>query len=143
LGLVTHDADIDQWKAMIHRIKSAKEEFKVAVVGKYIELQDAYKSIYESLQHGAAHHGIKLKIIRIDSEVSHASELEKALHEVDGILIPGGFGARGIEGKVHAANYARLNNKPFFGICLGMQVAMIAFAREVCGLPEANSTEFN
>ncbi len=143
LGMVTHDADIDSWKAMCKRIKSAKETLTVGVVGKYIELQDAYKSIYEALQHGAGHHGVRLNIKRIDSEVESLHSLEQALKDVDGILIPGGFGARGIEGKVFAANFARLTGKPFFGICLGMQVALIAFAREVCGLPEANSREFN
>jgi CTP synthase len=112
-------------------------------VGKYVELRDAYKSIYEALQHAAGHHGIKVNVERIDSEVASGAELDIPLSKVDGILIPGGFGARGVEGKIYAANYARKHRIPFLGICLGMQVALIAFAREVCGLPEANSTEFN
>jgi len=142
LNIVTYDAQMDEWKAMIDRIKSAKETVTVGVVGKYIELQDAYKSIYEALNHAAAHHAVNLNIIRIDSEAPEA-ELTQYLSQVDGILIPGGFGARGIEGKIFAADYARKNDKPYFGICLGMQVALIGFARDVCGLPEANSTEFN
>lgn len=143
LGLVTHDARMDDWNDMVDRIRNARDVVKIGVVGKYVNLQDAYKSIYEALGHGAAHHGVKLDIERIDSETANLRELEEKLDAVDGILIPGGFGARGIEGKVHAANYARLRKKPFFGICLGMQVAMVAFARHVCGLENANSTEFN
>ncbi|MCB2154610.1 CTP synthase [bacterium] len=143
LGLVTHDAKISRWREMVERMQTAKDEVTVAVVGKYIELQDAYKSIYEALAHGATHQGVNLNIKRVDSEMLEAGSLEKELAEADGILIPGGFGARGIEGKIQAANFARLNNIPFFGICLGMQVALIAFAREVCGLEGANSSEFN
>ncbi len=143
LGLVTHDAEVNEWRRLVDRIKGAKETFRVGVVGKYIELQDAYKSIYEALSHGAAHHGVKLEIERIDSEVTNPASLAAPLSGVDGILIPGGFGSRGIEGKVFAANFARENGIPFFGICLGMQVALVAFARDVCGLPEANSKEFN
>ncbi len=143
LGMITHDAEVAEWKRLVDRIKGAKETIRVGVVGKYIELQDAYKSIYEALDHGAAHHGVRLETERIDSEVTNPASLADALSKVDGILIPGGFGSRGIEGKVFAANFAREKGIPFFGICLGMQVALIAFAREVCGLPEANSKEFN
>ncbi len=142
LGLVTHDAKLNDWRRMVERAKSATEEITVGVVGKYIDLQDAYKSIYESLHHAAAHHGVKVTIERIDSEVDFA-ELDEALGRVDGILIPGGFGTRGIEGKIHSATFARINNLPYFGICLGMQVALIAFVRTVCGLDSANSREFN
>ncbi|MDK2970809.1 MAG: synthase [Candidatus Sumerlaeota bacterium] len=143
LGLVTHDAEIDDWKCMVDRIKSAKREVTVGLVGKYVELRDSYKSIYESLAHGAGHHNVKIKIKRIDSEHLEPANIEQSLAGIDGILIPGGFGSRGIEGKILAANFARQRKLPYFGICLGMQVAMIAFAREVCGLPDANSTEFN
>jgi len=143
LRLITHDANVARWARMVERIKTAEEECSVGVVGKYIDLQDAYKSIYEALQHGAAHHGVRLRIVRIDSEDESEGTLDEQLAGVDGILIPGGFGARGIEGKIRAADYARIHGMPFFGICLGMQVAMIAFARSVCGMEGANSTEFD
>ncbi|MEQ8820664.1 MAG: CTP synthase [Sumerlaeia bacterium] len=144
LGIITHDAKVDDWRALVDRIKSASEEVTIGVVGKYVDLQDSYKSIYEALAHGAAHHGVKLKITRVDSDgLGAGQELFDELDKVDAILIPGGFGARGIEGKVAAADYARRTGKPFFGICLGMQVALIAFARHVCGLEGANSTEFD
>ncbi|MBX3728874.1 MAG: CTP synthase [Candidatus Sumerlaeia bacterium] len=143
LGLVTHDAEMDDWKRMLDRIKSARREVTVGLVGKYVELADSYKSIYEALNHGAAHHSVRIKIRRIDSEHLEPANIAQALSGVDGILIPGGFGSRGIEGKILAANFARERKLPYFGICLGMQVALIAFAREVCGLPDANSTEFN
>ncbi|MGF1573300.1 MAG: CTP synthase [Sumerlaeia bacterium] len=142
LGMVTRDANMEGWKTLVDRIKSAKETVRVAVVGKYIELQDAYKSIYESLEHAAAFHGVKLIINKVDSEDLSEVNLEKQLTNCDGLLIPGGFGERGVEGKIMAASMARKENLPYFGICLGMQVALIAFARDVCGLPEANSKEF-
>ena len=141
LGLITHDADMGRWKKLVKTILSATEKVAVGVVGKYIDLQDAYKSIYEALDHAAAHHAIKLEITRIDSELEGAA-LEAELRKVDGILIPGGFGSRGIEGKVHAADFARRTGTPYFGICLGMQVAIIGFARDACHLAGANSREF-
>jgi len=143
LGLVTHDAAVSPWKRLVEKMQRASDEITICVVGKYIELQDAYKSIYEALIHAAAHHGIKLKVERVDSEGLNLSQLDKVLADADGILIPGGFGERGIEGKIHAASYAREKKIPYFGICLGMQVALIAFARDICNLPEAHTKEID
>ncbi len=143
LGLKTGPADVSAWERLNDRIRSAHDTVRIAVVGKYMDLRDAYRSIYESLAHGAAHHGVRIDMVRVDSEsLEHEDDLAQ-LKGVDGILIPGGFGPRGIEGKILAANYARENDIPFFGVCLGMQVALIAFARHVCGLEKANSTEFD
>lgn len=141
LQLEATESKIDDWQDLVERINAARDKVRIGVIGKYIHLKDAYISIYESLNAAAYHHGVELEIVRIDSE-----ELEKngtgPLENVDGILIPGGFGARGVEGKIKAADFARTNGVPYFGICLGMQVAMIAFARSVCGLADANSSEF-
>ena len=121
---------------------SPKKRVKIAVVGKYIDLQDAYKSIYESLTHAAASQdcGIDLKLI--DAETLEDG-VDGELKDVAGILIPGGFGDRGVEGKIKAARFARENKLPYLGLCLGMQVATIEFARNVCGITNANSTEFD
>jgi CTP synthase len=115
----------------------------IAVAGKYIELQDAYKSIYESLIHAGAHHDTKVQVVRVEAEAIEDRGAAEVIGHVDGILVPGGFGDRGIEGKIRAARYAREKKIPYFGICLGMQIATIEFARNVCGLSEANSTEFD
>jgi len=141
LGLDAASPDMTEWENLIAKIKGATQVVKLGVCGKYIDLLDAYKSIYESLNAAAAHHGVRPEIVRIDSEQTN-EELAKEISTVDGILIPGGFGPRGVEGKIFAANYARENKIPYFGVCLGMQVAMIAFARHVCGIADANSTEF-
>jgi CTP synthase len=130
-----------RWEEMLRKIDEANEPVKVAVVGKYIELQDAYKSIYESLNHAAVELGIKLKIIKVSSE--DEATVKSLGSKVHGMLIPGGFGSRGIEGKVLAAKICREKEIPFFGICMGMQVAAIEFARNVCGLKDANSLELN
>jgi CTP synthase len=116
---------------------------RIAVVGKYISLQDAYKSIYESFTHAGAANDCRVEIVRVDAEALEKSNCAEMIGAVDGILVPGGFGERGVEGKIMAVQYARENNIPFFGICLGMQVAVIEFARNVLGLKDANSTEFN
>jgi CTP synthase len=134
--------DLKSWEGLVHRMQTAQRPVRIGVAGKYIDLKDAYISIYEALYHAATHCDAKLEIVKIDSEET-PEELSASLAQVDGILIPGGFGSRGIEGKIFAANYSRINKIPFFGICLGMQVALIAFARHVCDLPGANSTEFN
>jgi CTP synthase len=126
----------------VQRVIHPKNKVTIAVAGKYIELQDAYKSIYESLIHAGAHHDTKVHIIRVEAEAIEERGAKEVIGEVDGILVPGGFGDRGIEGKILAAKYARENNIPYFGICLGMQIATIEFARNVCGLTGANSTEF-
>jgi CTP synthase len=116
---------------------------KIAVVGKYIELQDAYKSIYESLTHAAAANDCGIDLIRVDAETLQDWNPGTVLRDVAGVLVPGGFGERGVEGKINATRFARENNVPFLGLCLGMQVATIEFARNVCGLADANSAEFD
>jgi CTP synthase len=120
-----------------------KNKVKIAFVGKYIGLQDAYKSVYESLAHGGIANDCRVEVVKVDSEDIEREGPEKFLSEVNGVLVPGGFGYRGIEGKIRAINYARKNNIPFLGLCLGMQCAVIEFARSVCALKKANSTEFN
>ena len=116
---------------------------KIAIVGKYVQLQDAYLSVVEALNHSAIHHGTKLEIIWVDAETVSKEESERKLQEADGVLIPGGFGIRGIEGKIAAARFARENDVPYLGVCLGMQVAVVEFARHVVGLDGANSSEFD
>jgi CTP synthase len=142
LHLKTRQPDLTDWRKFVERVVSPKKRVKIAVVGKYIDLQDAYKSIYESLTHAAASQdcGIDLKLV--DAE-SLEDGLEGQLKDIAGILIPGGFGERGVEGKTRAARYAREHKIPYLGLCLGMQVATIEFARNVCGIEKANSTEFD
>ncbi len=138
------ESNLEDWQNLvIERQKASVAEVQIAVVGKYISLQDAYKSIYESLVHGAIANNVKLIIKKVDSEDIEKFGAEKYLKNAKGILIPGGFGNRGIEGKIKAVKFARENNVPYFGICLGMQIAVIEFSRNVCGLHNANSTEFN
>jgi CTP synthase len=134
--------NLTNWRKFVERVVSPKNQVKIAVVGKYIELQDAYKSIYESLTHAAASQdcGIDLKLIDAESLMDGVNG---HLEDVAGVLIPGGFGERGVEGKISAARFARENKVPYLGLCLGMQVATIEFARNVCGLEKANSTEFD
>lgn len=142
LHIETPPPDLTNWRKFVDRIINPKKQVKIAVVGKYIDLQDAYKSIYESLTHAAASQdcGIDLKLI--DAETLQDG-IDGELKDVAGVLIPGGFGERGVEGKIKAARFARENNVPYLGLCLGMQVATIEFARNVCGLEHANSTEFD
>jgi CTP synthase len=134
---------LEEWEKFVQRVIHPKHRVTIAVAGKYIELQDAYKSIYESLIHAGAHHDTKVQIVRVEAEAIEERGAAEVIGEVDGILVPGGFGDRGIEGKILAAKYARENNIPYFGICLGMQIATIEYARNVCGLEDANSTEFS
>ena len=137
-------SDLKLWRRKIVKVSlQPSKKVKVAVVGKYIQLQDAYKSIYEALQHGGIANDCAVDIKKVDPIKLKKSTLDKHLKDVKGILVPGGFGVRGIEGKILAVNYARTNKIPFFGICLGMQCAVIEFARYVCFLKNANSTEFN
>jgi CTP synthase len=143
LGLVTGPPDMREWEAMTDRVRSADGPVRIAIVGKYVQLQDAYLSVVEALNHGAIHHGRKLEVIWVDAETLSWDEAERRLQQADGILIPGGFGIRGIEGKIAAARYARENDIPFLGVCLGMQVAVVEFARHVVGLEDANSSEFD
>jgi CTP synthase (UTP-ammonia lyase) len=128
-----------KWEKIVSIIKNAKEEVKVALVGKYVSLRDAYKSVVEALTHGSIANRVKLNILWVNSE----NVEEELLHEADGIVVPGGFGERGIEGKIKAINYGRLSKKPTFGICLGMQLMCVEFARNVLNLKGANSTEFD
>ncbi len=135
--------NLDAWRNLNERINNLSADVNIAVVGKYIELNDAYKSIYEALRHAAFQNNRRLIIKKVDSEDLSMDNVNSMLAGAEGILIPGGFGARGIEGKIIAVQYAREKNIPFLGICLGMQCAVIEFARNVCGLKEAHSTEFN
>jgi CTP synthase len=143
LNLTTPQPDLSRWRNFVQRVIHPTHHVRIGVVGKYIELQDAYKSIYESLTHAGASHDCKVDIIRVDAESIEKAGAELYLAGLQGILIPGGFGDRGTEGKVAAARYAREKGIPYFGICLGMQIAVIEFARNVCDLKGATSTEFD
>ena len=143
LGLTAPSKPLTEWHDVLRRLKSPSRRVRIGVVGKYIELQDAYKSVYESLAHGEIYNVCGVDVVRIDSEILEKPGGEDVLAGLDGILVPGGFGERGTEGKIFAARYARENKIPYFGICMGMQIAVIEFARNVLGLSEANSTEFN
>jgi CTP synthase len=144
LGMHVNRLNLDDWREMVAKlIEPANGTLEIAVVGKYISLKDAYKSIYESLAHGGIASNVKVEVRMVESEDIEDSGAEALLKGVAGILVPGGFGDRGIEGKIKAIEYARTQNIPFFGICLGMQCATIEYARNVCGLKNANSTEFN
>ncbi|MEW6008185.1 MAG: CTP synthase [Candidatus Omnitrophota bacterium] len=141
--LICKFSDLKEWeKNVVNRVLNPKFKATIAVVGKYIELQDAYKSIYEALIHAGIANDAKVEIKKIDSEEIQKNGPDKLLRDVCGILVPGGFGYRGIEGKVKAIKFARQNKVPFLGLCLGMQCAVIEFSRNVCGLKNANSTEF-
>lgn len=135
--------DLAEWEEMLQRIKRAQKPVKIALVGKYIQLHDAYLSVAEALRHAGYENEANVTIEWIDSEELSPEEVEETLGGMDGILIPGGFGYRGIEGKIAAVKYARENDIPFLGICLGMQVAVIEYARNVLGLSQANSHEFD
>ncbi|HEX6106263.1 MAG TPA: CTP synthase [Gemmatimonadales bacterium] len=143
LRLETPEPDLRGWKAMTERILHPSHEVRIAVVGKYTSLHDAYKSVHEALIHGGIPNDAKVQIEWIPSDrFSDQAAAGRLLSSYDGLLIPGGFGERGVEGMVHAVRWARENDLPFFGICLGLQVAIIEFARHVCGMPDTNSTEF-
>ncbi len=144
LHLKGKESDLDRWKKEIVDVAlNPAQNVKIAVVGKYIQLQDAYKSIYEALRHAGIANNCEVQIKKIDSENLNKKTVNIYLKDIDGILVPGGFGQRGIKGKIAAINYARIHKIPFLGICLGMQCAVIEFAQNVCGLKNANSTEFN
>jgi CTP synthase len=142
LGINAGALNMDEWWDMLRRIRNPEHEVTIAVVGKYIEHRDAYKSIYESLDHAGFSHAARVIVKRIEAEELADQGPEVLLSGVDGILVPGGFGMRGIEGKIEAIRYARQCEIPFFGICLGMQCAVIEFARNVLGFKDANSSEF-
>jgi len=143
LQLKEKPVDLSDWKAFVNRVKKPSDQVEIAIVGKYIELHDAYKSIMESFIHAGEVNNARVSLTWIASEDIEANGAESHLKKVSGLLIPGGFGERGIEGKVLAVQYAREKGLPFFGICLGLQCAVIEYARHVCGLKDANSTEFN
>lgn len=144
LNLKCGDGGLADWEnSVIKRLKFPSNKVEVAVIGKYITLQDAYKSIYEALIHGAIANDAKLIIRKVDSEDIENGGAQAHLEGVAGIVVPGGFGSRGIEGKIKAIQYARENRIPYFGLCLGMQTAIVEFARNVCGMKNANSTEFD
>ncbi len=136
--------ELRRWKAIQKALSSPKKKTVIAVVGKYVHLKDSYKSLNEALVHGGIANNCKVELRFVDSEeLKDRNEVKKWLKDVGGVLVPGGFGDRGIEGKILAAEYARLNKIPYFGICLGMQMAVIEWARNMCGMKGANSTEFN
>jgi len=141
-GIEAKPADLSDWQAVVDAQASPEAEINIALVGKYTELSDAYKSIHEALQHAGIRTKTKVKVVYIDAD-RVSTEGPEILEHFDGILVPGGFGQRGIEGKIAAIQYARVQQIPFFGICLGMQTAVIEFARHVLGLTAANSTEFD
>ncbi|HEV8585229.1 MAG TPA: CTP synthase [Methylomirabilota bacterium] len=142
LGLEDRPIDLSRWEDVVRRVKGPRATTRLAVVGKYVELKDSYKSLVEALVHGGIAHHAKVDIVWVDAE--HIERDGPAAHfaDVDGVLVPGGFGDRGIEGKIQAVRYAREQRVPYFGICLGMQCAVIEFARNVCGLEGASSSEF-
>jgi len=143
LNLHTCPPDMKEWREMIDRIKSRSREVTIAIVGKYVRLHDAYLSVAEALRHAGYELHTHVKIKWVDSETISPDSCDNAFADVSGILVPGGFGSRGIEGKICAAKYAREHNVPYLGICLGMQIAVIEFARNVCSLKDANSGEFD
>jgi CTP synthase len=135
--------NLEKWSAMLHRMQHPADQIDIALVGKYVEYEDSYKSLKEALLHGGIAHNVKVNIHWIEAESLEKGKLHRELEEYDAILVPGGFGKRGIEGMIAAIEFARVRKVPYFGICLGMQTMVIEFARNVCGMTEANSTEFN
>ena len=143
LGIKNTKCNIEEWTALVEKIKAAQDEIKIGIIGKYVQLHDAYISVVESLKHAGYANGVNVTIEWIDSENITKDTVENLLKECKGIVVPGGFGNRGVEGKIEAVRYARENNLPFLGICLGMQVAVIEYGRNVLGLKNANSREFD
>jgi CTP synthase len=139
-GIESEAPELSEWEELVRRADACEGTVKIALVGKYVKLVDAYKSVVEALHHGGYHHGVNVEVELVDSEEFDADEV---VEWADGVLIPGGFGERGIEGKIRAAQLARENEIPYLGICLGMQIAVAEFARNVCGMDGANSTEFD
>ena len=142
LGLAENPADLSAWRDFVERERSRTETIHIALVGKYTGLRDAYKSVIEALNHAAVAEGVKIDLVWVESS-DYDEDKFQGFKEIDGILVPGGFGTRGIEGKIAVARYAREKRIPYLGLCVGLQVAVIEFARNVCGLEDANSTEFN
>lgn len=143
LAIGSTKGDMTEWTEMLERISARRVRVKIALVGKYVKLHDAYLSVAEALQHGGYENASFVDIEWVDCEEINDSSVDKLLGEMDGIILPGGFGERGIEGMICAANYARVQNIPYFGICLGMQIAVMSYARKVLGYEDANSSEFD
>ena len=143
LGINAPEIDLSDWNAMLERIHSRSKQVTIGLVGKYVQLHDAYLSVAEALRHAGYAHGAAVSIKWIDSETVNEQNVAEILEDCSGVIVPGGFGNRGIEGKIITANYCRTHNLPYLGICLGMQVAVIAFARYVAGMQDANSGEFD
>ena len=142
MGLDVPPPELEEWEQMVEKITNPQRSIKIGICGKYVNLKDAYKSIIEAFTHGGVSSNAEVDLVWVSSEDIKHNGAEKFLHDLDGLLIPGGFGERGVEGKIEAIRYVRERNIPFFGICLGMQCAVIEFARNVCGLQEAHSYEF-
>jgi len=142
-GLECGNADMTSWIELVKTIRNLSTAVKIALVGKYVSLHDAYLSVSEALKHAGYHHHVQIEIDWINSGEVHPENVDSLLKGSDGILIPGGFGNRGIEGKITAIQYAREHKIPLLGLCLGMQLSIVEFARHVCNLPESNSTEFD
>lgn len=142
LNIWTGKPNLSEWQRIVRRLENPKRTVKIAVIGKYVGLQDSYKSLYEAIAHGGIEHETEVKIIPLDSEEITAQNVQEKLSQFNGIIVPGGFGDRGVEGKICAIRYARENRIPFLGICLGLQLASVEFARHVLELPDAHSAEF-
>ncbi len=140
-GIEAPESDMADWKELVEKVKNLKNKTRIALVGKYVELQDAYISVVEALKHAGYVYDSDIEIDWVNAEEVTAENVAELLGQADGILVPGGFGDRGVEGKIEAIRYARENDVPFFGICLGMQMATVEFARNVLGLKGAHSTE--
>lgn len=142
LGLQTETPEMEGWRKMVQTLKSPEREISIGIVGKYVDLKESYKSLHEAIIHGGIANNAKVNVVYIDSETLTDRNVSEALRDVDAVLVPGGFGERGAEGKISAIRFARENRVPFFGICFGMQMAAIEFARNVCGIKDATSREF-
>lgn len=143
LGLRTNKPELTEWSRLVEKVKSAEGSVKIAIVGKYVKLHDAYLSVAEALHHAGYHNGVNVDIQWLDSEEINEANVDDIMRGIKGIIVPGGFGTRGVEGKITACKYARTHDIPYLGICLGMQVAVIEYARDVLGYATANSTEFD
>ena len=143
LNIWTREPDLSPWQEVVRKFYNPKETVKIAIVGKYVDLKDSYKSLHEALVHGGLANDLRVELKYVSSDELSEVNVEEMLGDADGILVPGGFGSRGIEGKILAITYARTKRVPFFGICLGMQLSVVEFARHVLGWKEANSTEFD
>jgi CTP synthase len=143
LGMWTAKGDFSEWEKLVYKVKNPSRIVRIGIVGKYVDLKESYKSLSEALVHGGIANDVKTELVYIDSEELQKGKGRELLEQVDGILVPGGFGERGIEGKILAIEYARTHKKPFFGICLGLQLAVIEYARNVCGMRGATSYEFS